>query len=259
MSQQQLPLQLRRQSPLESDHRGAIWLALGWFLLGLAWSALAGVRGDYIPTYPDVCGPLVDLGHQITPNLSGIVFTRFADIVVLGAIGLWILFGLLIVPRSLMGKRLMILRRFFWVLGTVYFIRGFTVWVTLIPRVEHATDGIDTSLNWFVNFLLVFIQVDQTASDLIFSGHTALLVTVAWFFSYYIPQSSGLAWIYASLGMYFILSTRHHYTVDILVAFIITSLIFWVYHLLFDDVRARSLKTQHQRRFWEWLYWLHGQ
>ena len=267
--------QRRRRPPsFRGDHRGAIWLALGWLLLGLAWSALAGVRGDYIPTYAPICSPLVDVGHQITPNLSGLFFTRFADIVVLLAIVLWILFGLLIVPRSLEGKRLMVLRRFFWIVGTLYFIRGFTVWVTLIPRPEHATPGIDTSRSWFVNFLLVFLQIDQTASDLMFSGHTALLVTIAWFFSYYIAHASGMAWLYTILGMYFILSTRHHYTVDILVAFTVSSLVFWVYHLLFDnddgghspdylsrrgaDLDGGRISTN-KRQFWEWLYWLHGQ
>ena len=144
-------------------------------------------------------------------------------------------------------------------MGTLYFIRGFTVWVTLIPRPEHATDGIDTSRPWIVNFLLVFLQIDQTASDLMFSGHTALLVTIAWFFSYYVAHASGVAWLYTILGMYFILATRHHYTVDLVVAFTISSLVFWVYHLLFDGTAKGTTMTRHQRRFWEWLYWLHGQ
>ena len=201
----------------------------------------------------------MDLGHMITPNLSGAFFTRLADVIILVGLILFILFCVIIVPRDLMGRRAVILRRFFWIAGTLYFIRGFTVFVTLIPRVAHDTNGVVLSDGWFLAWLKVLLQIEQTASDLMFSGHTALLVTIACFFSYYIPQASAAVWLYTLLGMYFILATQHHYTVDLLVAFIISTLLFTLYHILYDGHWQRPpSRSKHAERFWQWQLWLHG-
>lgn len=127
----------------------------------------------------------------------------------------------------------LVFRRFFWIMGSIYFMRGFTVWATRYPKVPFPGDNTHPA-SVFLGAMSVVFGFSHTATDLMFSGHTALMVTIAMFFTYYRREVSTFIWMAVFLGIIMILATRHHYTADILVAIFISAPHFIMYHLLFE-------------------------
>ena len=90
--------------------------------------------------------------------------------------------------------------------------------------------------NPLLGAILFLSGVKATATDFMFSGHTATFIlfamTVARYTNYGI--FSNLFWIFNAFGILSIILTEQHYTVDIFLGFIIAFLTFLVFHLLFD-------------------------
>lgn len=99
----------------------------------------------------------------------------------------------------------------------IMFIRAFTILTTIFPKDEHC----DTTLN-LRSYLF------GGCFDKIFSGHTSFILLLT--LLYYREHIIGL---YSLLGinlfnMFIILSTRGHYTVDVLLAIFVTTTIYSV-------------------------------
>jgi hypothetical protein len=167
----------------------------------------------------------------------------------------WTLFSLIaisvighfaaVTPRT---RLLLTARRFFWLLGTCYALRAVSLAGTVLPPsnpqcVYQKREGI---LKIIMAGLQLLVGSVHTCSDKIFSGHTivATLLTCFWWnisqnwFIRAYPVLHEIGMIICSL------SGRHHYTVDIVVALIVATTVFHLYHLL---VRIVSVAELHAR------------
>jgi hypothetical protein len=119
--------------------------------------------------------------------------------------------------------------------GIMYYLRGFTVGLTRFPRllptgpIPHS-DG----LGWA---LLSIVSGDHPSeSDFMFSGHTATMTLMGLFVSYYTFRHffSHLYWLLVLGGYWAIIAARIHYTADVMVAIIVSILVFTLFHAVAD-------------------------
>ena len=72
--------------------------------------------------------------------------------------------------------------------------------------------------------------------DYIYSGHTVTLTMAYLVLREYTPRHwwplHGAAWLAAATGVVMVLLARGHYTVDVLIAYYVTTRLFWIYHTL---------------------------
>jgi hypothetical protein len=203
-------------------------------LLAIFFMAMLQLYPDSLPDYPAACQTLDDLGFSVIPQITA-GWSVLADVMVLVTIALF----LLITPFLLETPQLVV-RRWFLLLGSLYLFRGLTVILTRYPRLPYALDKYQPG-NPIVGALSIMIGAKSTATDIMFSGHTVNFTLAASFVSRYTwyGMFSFVFWVYNVLGMLALIATREHYTSDVAVAFIITKLAFWAYHLFFDSLYKR--------------------
>nr|XP_006819929.1 PREDICTED: sphingomyelin synthase-related protein 1-like [Saccoglossus kowalevskii] len=157
-----------------------------------------------------------------------------------------ILGTILCVVLVLHKHRLIILRRIFSLSGTIFLLRCSTmfiygdVWSKLKRSLEICL-GLGMSLTGV-----------NTCGDYMFSGHTVVITTFNFFITEYTPRDYDLlhtmSWVLNIFGIFFILAAHEHYSIDVFVAFYITSRLFLYYHSLANN---RSLLDGDQRtRVW---------
>jgi PAP2 superfamily C-terminal len=192
--------------------------------------------GDALPNYPVGCGPLQDLGFVVIPNISAWwpslgSTSSIADVWVIVSYAAFLIIVIGFLPRPML-----IARRFLWLLLIVFVFRTITVVATRYPRLPFKADNyMPNNLLW--GALVIFVGARKTATDMMFSGHTAGWVLTASFISRYSPYValSNLFWLFNSLGMVLLISVREHNTSDVLVAIIVSRLAFIAYHLFLDS------------------------
>ena len=208
------------------------WIALA-FLLGCAFfMAMLQLYVDSLPDYP--MQPLQDVGFSIIPYI-GDEYRIIADIMVLVAIVVF----LAMAPFFLVTPQLAV-RRWFLLLGSLFLLRGLVLVGDRYPRVPYKFDKYQPS-NPIVGALAIMAGVHSTATDFMYSGHTVNFTLAASFvarYTYYGVFSFFFS-VYCVLGVLALIATREHYTTDVVVAFIIAKLAFWVYHLFLDAMYKR--------------------
>jgi len=186
-------------------------------------------------TYP----PLPDI---ILDNVPLIPWAFVAS-EVLAAILFVIMCGVMFVHKH----RGVILRRMLAVIGTVFLLRCVTMFVTsLSVPGEHLGSGckalpplntIDEKLQraWLIasRFGLSITGL-KTCGDYMFSGHSSCLTLLNLFIVEYTPRNyRGLhimSWTMNLFGMAFVLAAHEHYSLDVFLAFYISSRMFGYYH-----------------------------
>ncbi|KAB7502925.1 Phosphatidylcholine:ceramide cholinephosphotransferase 1 [Armadillidium nasatum] len=164
--------------------------------------------------------------------------------------------------------RLIIFRRIFLIMGLLYFYRSITMYVTVLPVADphyYCSEKANTT-----SVVLVLKRMVQLLSgfglsingqhvfcgDYIYSGHTVCLVISYLIVREYTPRRWWpLHWIFALLaavGVVMVLIARGHYTVDCLIAYYITTRLFYIYHTLAHN---QSLKDSGSNNFFERLWW----
>ncbi|KAG7213518.1 hypothetical protein KM043_002784 [Ampulex compressa] len=164
--------------------------------------------------------------------------------------------------------RFIVARRIFLLMGLLYMMRSITMFVTVVPvasRTYFCSPKANTT-----NPLLITKRVLQLISgfglsingkhtycgDYIYSGHTVVLVLSYLIIKEYSPRRcqpvhwlAGLAVIF---GVIMVLVAHGHYTVDVLIAYYITTRLWYIYHTLANN---SHLKQYGPNNFLARIWW----
>ncbi|XP_017842655.1 sphingomyelin synthase-related 1 [Drosophila busckii] len=169
--------------------------------------------------------------------------------------------------------RTALLRRFFALAGTVFLLRCVTMLITSLSvpgthlqcnQKDFAID--DPNIDMFGALVIrmtrayriwsglgMSIQGVRTCGDYMFSGHTVALTLLNFFITEYTPRNlyflHTLTWLLNMFGIFFILAAHEHYSIDVFVAFYITSRLFLYYHTLANN-RALMQSDSNRTRIW---------
>ncbi|KAF9438351.1 hypothetical protein BGZ76_008493 [Entomortierella beljakovae] len=140
--------------------------------------------------------------------------------------------------------RSIVIRRVFWVVGTLSVYRAITLTVTTMPTPKEGC--VPSTTTDFGEMFLIALQMIpgtvQACTDDIFSGHTVFMVTCAIQWRLYCKNKwvTYFSYIYITVGLYFVVATRLHYTVDVVLAIFITYAVWSLYIAMIDVVMEKE-------------------
>lgn len=163
--------------------------------------------------------------------------------------------------------RLILLRRFFALSGTVFLLRCITMLITSLsvpgthlecnPRPSNSEAPLLDLFSKMKQAYVIWkgagmsIQGVRTCGDYMFSGHTVALTMLNFFITEYTPRDIYLlhtfTWMLNMFGIFFILSGHEHYSIDVFIAFYITSRLFLYYHTLANNQSLMQRDTGRTR------------
>ena len=190
------------------------------FLTGIFLILVDYYRPKNMPVLPDVIHERV----KETPS----IFT--ADVILYVSFILETLFILIKFKFS----SLIILRRAIIIYSILSVIRNLTISCTLIPEPKEICQKendfkLDLSLNSIIRVLFNPIK----CGDLVLSGRAIALMIPALIHQHYFGgMLSLLFWIASIIGLFLLIISRYHYTVDIVIAIYLTPTTFWAYHTI---------------------------
>ncbi|XP_026852293.2 phosphatidylcholine:ceramide cholinephosphotransferase 2 [Electrophorus electricus] len=171
----------------------------------------------------------------------------------------WLTQWLFLKHKSIVG------RRFFFLMGTLYLYRIITMYVTTLPvpsmHMECAPKLYNNSVAKLSRVVQLFLGggLSITGShimcgDFLYSGHTVILTLTFLFIREYSPRSLWwyhlVCWLLSVVGVVFILLAHEHYTVDVVVAYFITSRLFCWYHTMANNQSLRDTPYNYLNRVW---------
>uniref|UniRef100_A0A915DAN1 Sphingomyelin synthase-like domain-containing protein n=1 Tax=Ditylenchus dipsaci TaxID=166011 RepID=A0A915DAN1_9BILA len=177
-------------------------------------------------------------------------------------------------------ERLVILRRVFLLAAILYGLRAIILGVTFLPpsfsnRDEvcqpqinrttifngmYATEIATRFVTYVVTLGLTSGQEQILCGDLMFSGHTVVLTIMYFVQLQYTPRGLVILRYIAApitfLGIAALVVSGGHYTMDVLIAYWLTSHVFWSYHQIFELPRPQRAQAPLSRLWWFWMcYW----
>lgn len=167
------------------------------------------------------------------------------------------------------SHRTIVFRRVALVAGLLYMYRGATMFVTVLPM-SDPNYVCAPKLNHTITFLELMSRVvtivtgggmsfsdnKKYCGDFIFSGHTMILLLCFLVVREYTPRR--LVWLHLvclaglTFGVTVLLLSRGHYSIDVLVAYWITSRVWWTYHTLAHN---KELRLQGEHNFMDNIWW----
>ncbi|VDN56927.1 unnamed protein product [Dracunculus medinensis] len=238
---------------------------------------------DHYPPLPDLLLdsiPKISWGFQVCEIIAIILFA------------LW--FMILFFHKHRNRYRVVIMRRMFSLVGTVFLLRSVTMVITSLSvpgdHVEcrrhtanntingSASDNDIASVQVFTfkknceiltsqllrayhiwSGLGMSIQGVRTCGDYMFSGHTTTVTLLNHFITEYTPDNwYGLhtaTWVLNLFAIFFILAAHEHYSIDVFIAFYISSRMFLYYHA-YAYHHYNVTKKDGRMRIWFPLGWL---
>ncbi|KAM6956383.1 sphingomyelin synthase-related protein 1-like [Aplochiton taeniatus] len=157
--------------------------------------------------------------------------------------------------------RSIVFRRLCSLMGTVFLLRCFTMFVTSLSvpgqhlqcasKMYGDTWGkLQRALAIWSGFGMSLTGV-HTCGDYMFSGHTVVITILNFFVTEYTPRSWNLihtiSWVLNLFGIFFILAAHEHYSIDVFIAFYITTRLFLYYHTL---ANTRAYQQSRRARIW---------
>jgi len=169
--------------------------------------------------------------------------------------------------------RFIIMRRFFSLCGTIFLLRCITMLITSLSvpgtHLECTPRPYGDIWNKIQSAYSIWsgggmtLQGVRTCGDYMFSGHTVTLTLLNFFITEYTSKRIYIlhtfTWICNVFGVFFILAAHEHYSIDVFVAFYITSRLFMYYHTLANqtkpnrDVIAVNKISYETHRTWFWF------
>jgi len=172
--------------------------------------------------------------------------------------------------------RWIIIRRICLIVGLLYMYRAVTMLVTNLPSADE-NYKCDPKLNTTLSSVQVVQRVVKIISgfglsingqhvycgDFIFSGHTMILVLCYLIICEYTHKSFWpLQWFSFLLcwgGVVALMLARGHYSVDIILAYFITTRLFYIQHTVisFSQLQQKGTVQNHLAKMWWWriLVW----
>ncbi|XP_037084226.1 sphingomyelin synthase-related protein 1-like [Pollicipes pollicipes] len=227
------------------------------YLLMVTWitSFVMVIVHDRVPDmkkYP----PLPDIFLDNIPHIPW----AFGICELIGTTLLLIWAGVLLVHKH----RFILIRRFNSLCGTVYLLRCITMLITSlsVPGTHltcapRAYGDLHAKLQQAYSIWLnagLSIQGVRSCGDYMFSGHTVALTMLNFFITEYTPRRiyflHTFTWLLNVFGVFFILSAHEHYSIDVFIAFYITSRLFMYYHTLANNQVTRKRADEKRTRIW---------
>uniref|UniRef100_A0AC35FSA4 Sphingomyelin synthase-like domain-containing protein n=1 Tax=Panagrolaimus sp. PS1159 TaxID=55785 RepID=A0AC35FSA4_9BILA len=173
-------------------------------------------------------------------------------------------------------ERIIVLRRAFLLGGILYGLRAVVLGVTFLPPSFHnrdemclpqvnrsamyTTEIIHRFVTYVVTLGLTSGQEKILCGDLMFSGHTLTLTIMYFIQLQYTPRGLVVLRYIATpitfCGIAALVVSGGHYTMDVLIAYWLTTHVFWGYHQMFEMPRNQRASAPLSRVWWFWLcYW----
>ncbi|XP_061106785.1 phosphatidylcholine:ceramide cholinephosphotransferase 2-like [Conger conger] len=174
-------------------------------------------------------------------------------------LGLWFMQWLFLKYRAIAG------RRFFFLMGTLYLYRCVTMYITTLPVPgKHMTCApklygdsqakVHRILQLISGGGLSMASSDLMCGDFLYSGHTLMLTLTYLFIKEYSPRTFWLyhvvCWLLSIVGVVCILVAHEHYSVDVVVAYFITSRLFYWYHTMANVQELRNSPHNYLKNTW---------
>ncbi|XP_022087480.1 sphingomyelin synthase-related protein 1-like [Acanthaster planci] len=224
-------------------------------MVGLLTAFVMTVAHDCVPDMTKF-PPLPDIFLDNVPRIEWAFEACEACAVILGTI--------LFIVVFLHKHRLILLRRFFALMGSCFLLRCITMFVTSlsVPGSHLQCSGKVYGSYWVKMHRAIEIMCGlgmsvtgvHTCGDYMFSGHTICLTMFNFFISEYTPRNMTLlhtaSWVLNLFGAFFVLAAHEHYSIDVVIAFCITSRLFLYYHTL---ANTRALHQQRDQRARVWF------
>ncbi|GJJ68519.1 hypothetical protein EMPS_00865 [Entomortierella parvispora] len=190
---------------------------------------------------------LEDRGFDIFPALSS---DTPANIFVMTTIVFTVIGMAFICPNW--TTRGIVLRRVFWVVGTLSVYRALTLSVTTLPSPKVGCKPADNRTFWGMFWIAIQMipGTVEACTDDIFSGHTVFMVTCVIQWRLYCRNKwiTYLSYCYITVGLYYVIATRLHYTVDVVLAIFITYAAWSLYMAMVDVVMEKEYFGHRRQR-----------
>jgi len=151
--------------------------------------------------------------------------------------------------------------RYFATYGTLLFIRSVVIVVTVLPATDNHCQQPQEITNWWGNVFMTVITFGGSSihcGDLLFSGHMTIITIGMLSVWEYGPIVSKLLRPIAALtwlaSWFTILISRSHYTDDVIIAFVLTFLMFHLYRRTALVNREGSTPCRLVRTVPRWMY-----
>jgi len=245
-------------NPLPERWKLAIAMFYGMFVSWLTAFVMTIVH-DRVPDmnkYP----PLPDIILDNVPHIPWAF--EMAEISGMTLLTIWIV--IIIFHKH----RFIIARRCFAIGGTIFLLRCFTMLITSLsvpgvhldckprPYGTWASRLHEAYIIW--SGAGMSLQGVRTCGDYMFSGHTVSLTLLNFFITEYTSRRifflHTFTWLCNCFGIFFILAAHEHYSIDVFIAFYITSRLFLYYHTLVNNravFKSQEVKTSFDaKRTW---------
>ncbi|KHN72370.1 Sphingomyelin synthase-related 2 [Toxocara canis] len=205
--------------------------------------------------------PLPDLWFSIFPEVTGAI--RITEAIMLTII---VSAVIVIVCHQ---HRWIVTRRVFFCVALCYTFRAIciTIFQVPVPSVQtYCAPKTDGSLQVIVKRVLKIawsagieeLRARELCGDLIISGHTISLFNAVFAFKQYAPRKLNLlAHLYsvaAVVAVVCILLARKHYTIDVVLGYLVSSRTFWTYHSLQNSYHNDKMeKNALSQSCWSWV------
>ncbi|XP_050952539.1 phosphatidylcholine:ceramide cholinephosphotransferase 2 [Labeo rohita] len=181
-------------------------------------------------------------------------------------VALWFVQWLFLKHRAIVG------RRFFFLQGMLYLYRIVTMYITTLPVPSMHMDCAPKLYNDSHGKIKRVLQLVSggglsitgshlLCGDFLYSGHTVMLTLTFLFIQEYSPRSCrwrcyhGFCGLLSATGVVCILVAHEHYSVDVVVAYFITSHLFYWYHTMANNQALRDSPHNYlNRTWWNWVF-----